>query len=116
MVTDTATATHRRTLDPNAVNNTVTVMTPVLPESHLTVTLVPSFTATTGVTGVLAGQDLTYTATITNTGPNDDTNVTFTDPLDPNVTYVPLGFLLLNDGGDSKPDRGQSSTGGLAAR
>ena len=62
---------------------------PVLAESHLTVTLVPSFTATPSITGVLAGADLTYTATITNSGPNDDTNVTFVDPLDPNVVYVP---------------------------
>ena len=86
-------------------------MTQDLPESHLTVTLVPSFTATPGVTGVLAGQNLTYTATITNTGPNDDTNVTFTDPLDPNVTYVAGFFLLLNDGGDSSPGRGAVSGG-----
>ncbi len=89
VVTDTATAT-TSTLDPNLTNSTVTLMTPVLPESHLTVTVVPSFTATTGVTGVLAGQDLTYTVTVTNTGPNDDTDVTLMEPIDPNVAYLPL--------------------------
>jgi uncharacterized repeat protein (TIGR01451 family) len=86
MITNTATAT-TTTLDPNPVNNTnISVMTTVLPESHLTVTLTSSIAAGSSV---LAGQPITYTATIKNTGPNDDTNVVFTDPLDPNVTLVP---------------------------
>ena len=94
VITDTATAnstplgTTGATLDPNAANNAVTVTSPVLAESHLTVTLVPSFTVTPSITGVLAGGDLTYTATIKNTGPNVDTNVTFSDKLDGNVAYV----------------------------
>jgi uncharacterized repeat protein (TIGR01451 family) len=109
VVTDTATAS-TSTLDPSAANNAVTVMTPVNPESHLTVTVVPSFTATAGVTGVLAGAPLTYTATITNTGPNDDTNVTFTDPLDSNVAYV-ASASSSSTAGVTQNLTGASSTG-----
>jgi uncharacterized repeat protein (TIGR01451 family) len=88
MVTNTASAT-TTTLDPNPLNNTgIVAMIPVNPESILTVTLVPSVAATGSVP---AGGALTYTATIKNTGPNDDTNVVFTDTLDPNVTFVQTG-------------------------
>jgi uncharacterized repeat protein (TIGR01451 family) len=37
---------------------------------------------------VLAGNNLTYTITVTNSGPDDATNVTVTDPLPGEVTFV----------------------------
>jgi uncharacterized repeat protein (TIGR01451 family) len=104
MITNTASATST-TVNPRPADDTnVILMSPVLPESLLTVTLVPSVT---GAGSVAAGGSLIYTATIKNNGPNDDTNVVFTDTLDPNVTYIAAGS------GSSTPGLSQNLAGNV---
>jgi uncharacterized repeat protein (TIGR01451 family) len=51
--------------------------------------LVDSFTDTDGDGRAMPGQEITYTATITNNGSADATNVSFTNPVDSNTTLVP---------------------------
>jgi uncharacterized repeat protein (TIGR01451 family) len=69
--------------DPNAANNTnITQGTVVVGSADLIVTKADS------PDPVRVGNNLTYTITINNNGPNDATNVVLTDTLPANVTFV----------------------------
>ena len=73
-------------LDPNAGNNSATVVTPVFALPDLTIT------KTDG--GIIAnpGDAVTYTMYFTNTGNQDATNVVLTESLPANTTYVGFGW------------------------
>jgi uncharacterized repeat protein (TIGR01451 family) len=69
--------------DPKSSNNTATQTVVVVPnQADLAVVL----TATPGT--VIAGNNVTYTATVTNNGPAPATSVVLTDPLPAGETYV----------------------------
>lgn len=74
-LTNTASVTADQN-DPDNSNNTDTITTQVQPSANLSIikTDVPD-------TSVYAGAILTYTITVTNSGPSTATNVTVTDPL-----------------------------------
>lgn len=80
-VTNTASVSATE-FDPNTVNNTVTEMTTVNPAANLSVTKSDS------PDPVNVGNNLTYTITVTNNGPNNATGVTVTDTLPSTVTFV----------------------------
>ncbi|MGN8551536.1 UNVERIFIED_CONTAM: DUF11 domain-containing protein [Microbacterium sp. SLM126] len=69
------------TSDPDPANNTDTAVLPVLQRAGLTVTkdAAPS---------VVAGEQVTWTVTVTNDGPSDAQAVTLTDDLDDRLTLV----------------------------
>jgi uncharacterized repeat protein (TIGR01451 family)/fimbrial isopeptide formation D2 family protein len=70
------------TADPDATNNSSTVTGPVSPGAHLTV-------LKTHVGTPVAGTDLTYQITVTDTGPSDSVGpITVTDPLPTGEAYV----------------------------
>lgn len=70
-------------VDPNGLNNTSTIVTTVAaPDADLSVSGVV-FPGT-----ALAGQPLTYTITVANSGPSDATGVILTDLLDSGATLV----------------------------
>lgn len=63
---------------------------PVMPLApSITATKVDSFPDPDGDNKAEPGQTITYTVTITNSGPDDATNVQFNDTVDPNTTLVP---------------------------
>ncbi len=68
--------------DPNPENNESCADTTVRGVADLSVT------KSDDPDPVFAGNDLTYTITVTNNGPNDATNVTLTDTLPTGVTFV----------------------------
>jgi len=68
--------------DPNAANNAVSQTTTVDPVADL------ALTKTDSPDPVTVGNNLTYTVTVTNNGPNDATGVVLTDTLPANVTFV----------------------------
>jgi len=68
--------------DPNTANNSDTEDTTVNPVADLSVSKGDS------PDPVTYGQNVTYTITVTNGGPSDATNVTLTDTLPSNVTFV----------------------------
>ncbi len=68
--------------DPNLDNNESCVETRVQGLADLSVTKLDN------PDPVMAGNDLTYTITVTNDGPNDATGVTLTDTLPSGVTFV----------------------------
>ena len=70
------------TPDPNLANNSSTVTTAVTTAADVSVTK----TAAAGPT--LAGNDITYTITVLNTGPSDAQTVALTDPLPADTTFV----------------------------
>jgi uncharacterized repeat protein (TIGR01451 family) len=80
-VNNTAKVTSQ-TPDPVLTNNSVTTTTTVTPVADVAVTLVPS------TNPVRVGDTLTYTATITNNGPNVASNVTLSDDLPAGMTFV----------------------------
>jgi uncharacterized repeat protein (TIGR01451 family) len=63
------------------------VVSPLAPS--LTATKTDSFSDPDGDGKAEPGQTITYTVTVTNNGPDDATNVQFTDTVDPNTTLVP---------------------------
>jgi uncharacterized repeat protein (TIGR01451 family) len=71
-----------QTADPNPSNNTATLSTPVVGISDLAVS------ATAGASSVYAGQDLTYTVTVSNLGPNDEPDAVVTSQLPADVQLV----------------------------
>ncbi|HEY6166678.1 MAG TPA: MBG domain-containing protein, partial [Verrucomicrobiae bacterium] len=80
-LTNTATASSP-TSDPNPTNNTSPPVTAsVTPAADLQV-------FKSGATNVIAGQNLTYTITVTNNGPSAAASVVVSDPLPPGVSFV----------------------------
>jgi len=77
--------------DPNSANNTTTVATPVVDVCDLAVT-------NSGTPSpVRPGNNITYTQTITNTGPSSCSTATFSEPLPTNATFVSV--VVANTGG-----------------
>jgi uncharacterized repeat protein (TIGR01451 family) len=70
--------------DPDTNNNTAsadaTVQVPAKADLKLTIAAAPS--------PVQTGQNLTYTFTVSNAGPNDATNVNLSDPIPQNAAYI----------------------------
>jgi uncharacterized repeat protein (TIGR01451 family) len=87
-------------VDPDS--GTATVSTPIDPAVDLDVT---QFTA--GTSSIEFGDDLTYTAVITNNGPSPATGVTLTAPLSTNATFVAGSFA---------PSIGSVSPAGLVSQ
>lgn len=81
-VSNTANVTSS-TPDPTPANNSSTATTTVIPTADLAIT--KTGTATTAVPGTVS-----YTITATNNGPSDATNVTITDTLPLNTTFVSM--------------------------
>jgi uncharacterized repeat protein (TIGR01451 family) len=80
-LTDTATVTHTE-VDPNPPSNTATITNTVRAVADLNLGLRAS------PEPVLVGQNLTYTVTVTNSGPSNATGVSLTDLLPADVNYV----------------------------
>src|SRR5207237_356414 len=72
--------------DPTAANNSATVTTTINPQVDLAVT------KTGSPNPVNAGQNLTYTITVTNNGPNNVTGATVTDTFD-TTKLGPIGSI-----------------------
>ncbi len=68
--------------DPTPANNTSTTTTAVTPRADVSMTKTD-----TGSDPVDVGEDITYTLTAANGGPNTALNVTATDPLPPGTTF-----------------------------
>src|SRR5262249_25165802 len=68
--------------DPNTANNTGTTTTTAANTADL------SITKADNPDPVTAGSNLTYTISVTNAGPNDAENVTVTDLVPANTTFV----------------------------
>jgi uncharacterized repeat protein (TIGR01451 family) len=69
------------TLDPNSTNNSTTTVTPVQAVCDLAVT-------NSGTPNpITAGATITYTQTVTNTGPSSCSTATFTEPTPSNTTF-----------------------------
>lgn len=69
------------TADPAGGNNSDAVLSTVATSANLGVTK-------TGPASALPGQDISYQVTVTNAGPSDAANVTLTDTVPPNTTFV----------------------------
>ncbi|HYD49095.1 MAG TPA: hypothetical protein VEB21_12140, partial [Terriglobales bacterium] len=83
MLSNTATvAAPGGTLDPNMGNNSATDTNALTPRADL------SISKTDSVDPVIAGNNLTYTVTVTNNGPSNATGVTLTDNLPGEVNFV----------------------------
>jgi uncharacterized repeat protein (TIGR01451 family) len=96
-ITDGATV-RANELDPDPTNNTATLATMVLPVTDLAVAL-QTIAATPD-----AGQQVTYSITVTNQGPSPATGVTLTDTLPASVTVVSVS----QSQGDSAPAPGHT--------
>ena len=80
-ITNTATVTSTET-DTNSANNSASQSTTITPSINL------GITKTDLADPVVAGNNVTYTITVTNTGPSAATGVTVTDVLPANLTFV----------------------------
>jgi uncharacterized repeat protein (TIGR01451 family) len=85
IITDTANVSSATT-DPNPTNNVATVTTVVATAGQADLAL----TKTGTPNPVLAGNNITYTITVTNNGPATATNVTMTDTLPANTSVVSI--------------------------
>ena len=86
----TNSATVSSSYDSNATNDTASVGTTVTATADLQV-------VKTGPNGVIAGQNITWTITVTNNGPSSASNVVVSDPDPANTTFVS------NSGGCTNP-------------
>jgi len=78
--------------DPNPANNSTTVVTNVTPDCDLAVT-------NSGTPNpVLAGNNITYTQVITNSGPSNCSNGTFNEALPLNTTFVSVAVVTSGGG------------------
>jgi uncharacterized repeat protein (TIGR01451 family) len=91
-LTNTATAS-ATTADPDTGNNSATATTVVNPAADL------ALTKTDTPDPVLAGNELTYTLTVTNNGPSDAAGVTITDTLPAGVGFVSASLGCTHDSG-----------------
>ncbi len=73
--------------DPDTTNNTATLETPVVGVSDLAI----SVTAQPGA--VYVGQDVTYTVTASNLGPDDEPDAIVTCPLSSDVAFASASYL-----------------------
>ncbi|MBI1918453.1 MAG: DUF4394 domain-containing protein, partial [Planctomycetes bacterium] len=80
-ISNTATA-FSGTADPNTANNSDTETTAVIAQADLAVT------KTDSPDPVVAGTNLTYTLTVSNAGPSDAQNVSLSDLIPANTTFV----------------------------
>lgn len=85
VITDTANVS-AATTDPNPSNNVATVTTVVATAGQADL----GVTKTGTPNPVLAGNNITYTITVTNNGPATSSNVTLTDTLPANTTVVSI--------------------------
>jgi uncharacterized repeat protein (TIGR01451 family) len=69
-------------IDPNPADDTVSVTTPVTAQADVAAAISATPSA------VAVGQNLTYTITLTDNGPNDAANVAVTDVLPASLTFV----------------------------
>ncbi len=81
IITNTATAA-TTTTDPNSSNNTATATTDIQAQADLSVL------KTDSPDPVIAGQNITYTINFANAGPGGASNVTVTDAVPTNTTFV----------------------------
>jgi uncharacterized repeat protein (TIGR01451 family) len=80
------------TSDPNAANNTTTTLVYVQDKCDLAVT-------NSGTPSpVLAGNNITYTQTVTNSGPSSCSTATLTEPTPANTTFVSVGVVTTGGG------------------
>jgi len=91
LISNTASVT-TTTTDPNLANNSATETT-LVPLADLVITKSDS------ADPVQAGDNITYTLTVTNNGPNDAQNVTAFDLVPANTTFA--GFLSITQGSAS---------------
>ena len=73
--------------DPDTTNNTATLETPVVGVSDLGI----SVAAQPGA--VYVGQDVTYTVTVSNQGPDDEPDAIMTVPLSSNLAFASASYL-----------------------
>lgn len=85
-VTNNATVGSVVPSDPDNTNDTGTVMTDVVRESNLGITKLQ--TTPTAGTDIVAGNNVTYTLEVTNSGPSDAANVSVNDALPAGLTVV----------------------------
>ena len=90
-IVDTATITNNEF---NSNSNSTTVSAPVLAAADLAIT---QFTESPNP--VVFGDNLTYTAIVTNNGPSPATGVSLTTPLSSNVLFVSGNWTLSGSGG-----------------
>ena len=87
--------------DPTTANNSATASTTVQARADLSITKGDS------PDPVTAGQNLTYTVKVTNSGPSTASAVTVTDTLPAGVTFVsatpPVGFVQRNEHRELQP-------------
>jgi len=92
--------------DPNPSNNTATLSTPVVGTSDLEIS------ALAGSTSVYAGQNLTYTISVSNLGPDDEPDAVVTSQLPADVQFVSASTSL---GGTPSLTQGGLLTADLGA-
>jgi uncharacterized repeat protein (TIGR01451 family) len=98
IITDTATVS-AATTDPNPSNNYATVTTVVATAGQADLAL----TKTGTPNPVLAGNNITYTITVTNNGPGTSLSVTMTDTLPANTSVVSITIQPTSPAGWSCP-------------
>ena len=99
-----------QTADPNLSNNSATLSIPVVGISDLNIS------ATAGSSTVYAGQNVTYTISVSNLGPDDDADATVTSQLPADVQFVSAatstgGSPSVTQGGLLTADLGPLSSG-----
>jgi uncharacterized repeat protein (TIGR01451 family) len=91
------------TTDPNLGNNSTTVTTPVVDKCDLTVT-------NSGLPNpVTAGNNITYTQTVSNGGPSSCSTGTFTEATPANTTFVSVAVVNTGGGTWTCPNAGPVS-------